>query len=232
MASARSSVSCFLSLLLILLLGRPAIAQTVGFTRVHVTPRVSLELPSDWIMSGVDGQQSLSVLEAAGGPLAAASLMGNPRRILFAVNPDDDRYASVNIVVNSNAAWQVGMLITEEFTAMLDSLLLAQQQRAAANLGLAIISNVPADRIDLPGGAAVLASYLRTDPDGPVKVEQSFHPKPGVTATITISARASEWDAWWPVLTRIRNSVRVIEQEVGDTAGRDLKSPSELAYEG
>jgi hypothetical protein len=193
------------------------LSQTRRFVRVHATGEVSLELPANWLLPEVDPERAaLPVAEAVIGPLARELLSRNPRRILKAVNPEMDLYASVTVVVNTNAAWDENQTITDDFISLMETSWRLIIGEALESGGLKVIESNPARRINSASGHAVEWDYLRTGPQGPVRVVQSFHPQVGTTATVTLSALLADWDHWWPVLSRIRASLEIGQDPFAD----------------
>jgi hypothetical protein len=191
----------------------PAIGEIrSNFVEVRLPRGVALTLPAHWRIIGPNEEQMIQTSSEAALDVSGITLPSGNESVLIAANSMPlSTYAAVRVVSTtpSPIAPSLFSVVTPSLLREMGISMRDMTARILSTQGQALIEFL-VPRIDrISGFPAVVTTYRRTGPQGPVFVQVNVIYTTSQQLTVNLSYRESEAGLWKPVIEKVRRSIVV-----------------------
>lgn len=186
-------------------------AQDSKFATLSLPLGVRVDVPKNWWILSGDINASIETAGEAAINLIGADLPSGRKTNLFRAN-SMPKTTYAGIAINASDADIVaddirGASATDlaELTPMMKEMM----QRALSQGGLSVLDFYPIEKRVIDGHPALIVSYRRTGPQGPVIVRMTRLVVGDKEIRLNLSYRESESVLWKPVIGHMEKSLRI-----------------------
>jgi len=181
------------------------------FTRFELPLQVSVEVPQNWWLLSGDINTTIEAAGEAATKLAGFDLpAGKKVNLLRANSMPRSTYASIAVnATDSDISPDEIRAASKSDLKELEQMMAEMMEKGLAVQNLQFLESLGLERRIVSGYVAIVFSYRRTGPNGPVTVSMTRLFVGSKEISFNLSFREAEGQLWKPVIEYMKQSIKV-----------------------